>query len=85
VEKPSCEAVQEYVDSGRYLWNSGMFCFKAGTVLEQFKIYAPAIYEHALPCWEATRNKTQGNMPMMEIDPESFAAIPENSIDYAVM
>lgn len=85
VEKPSYEAAQEYVDSGRYLWNSGMFCFKAGTVLEQFKIHAPAIYEHALPCWEATRNKTQGNMPMMEIDPESFAAIPENSIDYAVM
>jgi len=85
VEKPSCEAAQEYVDSGRYLWNSGMFCFKAGTVLEQFKIHAPAIYEHALPCWEATRNKIQGNMPMVEIDPESFAAIPENSIDYAVM
>ena len=85
VEKPCREAAQEYVDSGRYLWNSGMFCFKAGTVLEQFKIHAPAIYEHALPCWEATRNKTPANMPMMEIDPESFATIPENSIDYAVM
>lgn len=85
VEKPSYEAAQEYVDSGRYLWNSGMFCFKAGTVLEQFKIHAPAIYEYALPCWEATRKKAQGNMAMMEIDPESFAAIPENSIDYAVM
>lgn len=85
VEKPSYEAAREYVDSGRYLWNSGMFCFKAGIVLEQFKIHAPAIYEHAQPCWEATRNKTQVNMPMMEIDPESFATIPENSIDYAVM
>jgi mannose-1-phosphate guanylyltransferase len=85
VEKPSYEVAQEYVDSGHYLWNSGMFCFKAGTVLEQFKIHAPAIYEHALPCWEATRKKSQGNMAMMEIDPESFAAIPENSIDYAVM
>jgi len=85
VEKPSYETALEYVGSGRYLWNSGMFCFKAGTVLEQFKIHAPAIYEHALPCWEATRNKIQGNMPMVEIDPESFAAIPENSIDYAVM
>ena len=85
VEKPSFEAAQEYVESGRYLWNSGMFCFKAGTVLEQFKIHAPAIYERALPCWEATRNNTQVNLPMMEIDPESFAAIPENSIDYAVL
>lgn len=85
VEKPSYEAAQEYVDSGRYLWNSGMFCFKAGTVLEQFRIHAPAIYEHALSCWEATRSKTQGNMPMMEIDPDTFAVIPENSIDYAIM
>ena len=85
VEKPSYEAAQEYVDSGRYLWNSGMFCFKAGTVLEQFKIHASAIYERALSCWETTRNKTPANMPMVEIDPESFATIPENSIDYAVM
>jgi len=85
VEKPSYETALEYVGSGRYLWNSGMFCFKAAAVLEQFKIHAPAIYEHALPCWEATRNKAQANLPMMEIDPESFAAIPENSIDYAVM
>jgi mannose-1-phosphate guanylyltransferase len=85
VEKPSCEAAREYVDSGRYLWNSGMFCFKAGTVLEQFKIHAPAIYERALPCWEATRNKTQSSSPMMEIDADTFAAIPENSIDYALM
>ncbi|PIQ13476.1 MAG: mannose-1-phosphate guanylyltransferase/mannose-6-phosphate isomerase [Hydrogenophilales bacterium CG18_big_fil_WC_8_21_14_2_50_58_12] len=85
VEKPSYETALEYVGSGRYLWNSGMFCFKAAAVLEQFKIHAPAIYEHALPCWEATRNKAQANLPMREIDPESFAAIPENSIDYALM
>ena len=85
VEKPSYETALEYVDSGRYLWNSGMFCFKAGTVLEQFKIHAPVIYERALPCWEATRNKTKIGSPMMEIDSDGFAAIPENSIDYAVM
>lgn len=85
VEKPSYEVAQEYVDSGRYLWNSGMFCFKAGVVLEQFKIHAPLILERAQLCWEATRNKMQSGSPMMEIDSDGFAAIPENSIDYAVM
>ena len=85
VEKPSYETAVEYVDSGRYLWNSGMFCFQAGAMLEQFKLHAPSIYEHALACWEATRSKTQGSTPMMEIDSDTFAAIPENSIDYAVM
>ena len=85
VEKPSYEAALEYVNSGRYLWNSGMFCFRAGVILQQFKLHAPSIYEHALVCWEATRNKTQGNASMLEIDPDTFELIPENSIDYAVM
>lgn len=85
VEKPSYETAQQYLESGRYLWNSGMFCFKASAVLEQLQIHAPAIYEHALACWEATRSKAQGNSQMMEIDPDTFAAIPENSIDYALM
>lgn len=85
VEKPSYETAVEYVDSGRYFWNSGMFCFKAGVLLEQFKLHASGIYEHALACWEVTRSKSQGNTPMMEIDSDTFAAIPENSIDYAIM
>ncbi len=85
VEKPSLETAQQYLDSGNYLWNSGMFCFSAGAMLEQFGIHAPAIYEHALAAWAATRDKTQGISPMMEIDAETFGAIPENSIDYAVM
>jgi len=85
VEKPSAEIAREYLESGAYLWNSGMFCFMAGTVLEQFSIHAPAIYQHALLTWAATRDKAQGNSPMMEIDAETFGAIPENSIDYAVM
>lgn len=85
VEKPSYESAVEYVESGRYFWNSGMFCFKAGVMLEQFKLHAPGIYESAMVCWETTRNKSQGNASMMEIDPDTFAGIPENSIDYAVM
>jgi mannose-1-phosphate guanylyltransferase/mannose-6-phosphate isomerase len=85
VEKPSYEMALEFIESGRYLWNSGMFCFKAGVVLEQFKTHAPAIYEQALVCWEATRDKVQTNNSMMEIDSDTFALVPENSIDYAIM
>jgi len=85
VEKPDLTTAEAYVASGRYLWNSGMFCFKAATVLEQFKTHAPAIYERALACWEATRAGIHGVSAMTEIDPDTFATIPENSIDYAVM
>jgi mannose-1-phosphate guanylyltransferase/mannose-6-phosphate isomerase len=85
VEKPSYGTALEYLESGHYLWNSGMFCFKAGVVLEQLKSHAPAIYEQALVCWGATRNKVQTNNSMMEIDSDTFALVPENSIDYALM
>jgi mannose-1-phosphate guanylyltransferase/mannose-6-phosphate isomerase len=85
VEKPSYEIAQEYVSSGRYLWNSGMFCFKAGVMLEQLKRHAPEIYRHAHQCWEATQSVIPHNPAMVEIDSDTFAAIPENSIDYAVM
>lgn len=85
VEKPSYAMALEYIESGRYLWNSGMFCFKTGVVLEQFKMHAPVIYEHVLVCWDATRDKVQTNSSMMEIDSDTFAAVPENSIDYALL
>jgi len=85
VEKPSYETAREYVDSGRYLWNSGMFCFRADAILEQFRRHSPVIYEKAQACWEETLAKSQGSAPMIEIDADGFAAIPENSIDYAVM
>jgi mannose-1-phosphate guanylyltransferase len=85
VEKPPPEAAAEYVASGRYLWNSGMFCFKAGVVLDQIERLAPAIHEGALACWEATWDKAGGNAAMMEIDRDTFARIPDRSLDYAVM
>ncbi len=85
VEKPSTELAREYLAAGRYLWNSGMFCFTAGAVLEQFGIHAAAIHEPALAAWAATRGSAQGNSPMLEIDAASFGAIPEDSIDYALM
>ncbi|MHB0985133.1 MAG: mannose-1-phosphate guanylyltransferase/mannose-6-phosphate isomerase [Sulfuricella sp.] len=85
VEKPSYELARQYVDSGRYLWNSGMFCFKAGAVLEQFNLHSPDICERVTACWEATRNKTQSNAAMTEIDPETFSSVAEDSIDYALM
>jgi mannose-1-phosphate guanylyltransferase/mannose-6-phosphate isomerase len=85
VEKPAVEAAREYVASGRFLWNSGMFCFKAGAILEQLRMHAPAVYEGALACWEATRQKCGDASAMTEIDPDSFSRIPDISLDYAVM
>ncbi len=50
VEKPSLETAQKYCASGRFLWNSGMFCFTAGTLIEQMKLHCPQIFSATLEC-----------------------------------
>jgi mannose-1-phosphate guanylyltransferase / mannose-6-phosphate isomerase len=87
VEKPPLETAREFVASGRYLWNSGMFCFKASVVLEAFKAHAPQIYVGALACWERSRANpiVDATATRINLDEESFNKIPELSIDYAVM
>lgn len=79
-EKPSFEKAEEYVKSGNYLWNSGMFCFRVGKILEAIKACAPSLYQGAVACHEAGRGRSDS-----ELDKETFSCLPEISIDYAVM
>ena len=85
VEKPSPEVARQYLASGRYLWNAGMFCFTAGTVLAEFGRHAPellAAVRHTL----ARSVTTQGaGLSMLTLDGDAFAGVPNISIDYAVM
>lgn len=85
VEKPSLEAARSYVASGRFLWNSGMFCFAAGTVLEEMRAHCPQIVEAVARCMERSRVATGEGYSQVELDAETFAAVPEDSIDYALM
>ena len=80
-EKPDSVTAQKYVDAGNYYWNSGMFCFKAGVFLEELKIYSPEVYESSL---NALKNSYNDNN-MIRIKDNDMLAIPEDSIDYAVM
>jgi len=84
-EKPSLEKAQEYLAAGNYLWNSGMFCFTAGTILAQLEQHAPELYSTAVACWEATKTASGEPLRMAEIDAESFAELADISIDYAIM
>lgn len=85
VEKPTRALASEYLASGNFLWNAGIFCFRVETILRELETHAPQLYESVLNCWEATRAKA-GNYPsMMQIDPPSFTHVPDISIDYAVM
>ena len=81
VEKPDQDTAVKYLESGEYHWNSGMFCFQAGTFLESLHRHAPDVYAAAIRVWEET---DQLQSPI-ELPAESFRECPSISIDYAVM
>jgi mannose-1-phosphate guanylyltransferase len=82
VEKPAPEVAAQFVASGRHLWNSGMFCFTARTMLDSMRTHAPDLLAAAERCWVASRDQTGD---AIRFDADTFAALPAISIDYAVM
>lgn len=81
VEKPDKATAQTYLDSGDYLWNSGMFLFKASRYLAELEAFRPDILA---ACQQAMAN-TQADLEFIRVDKQAFEACPEESIDYAVM
>lgn len=84
VEKPDADKAAEYLAAGNYLWNSGMFCFKAGVILDEMARHAPDVAKAAEACWSSLK-ESNASAQMLEIPSESFAKMPDISIDYAVM
>jgi mannose-1-phosphate guanylyltransferase/mannose-6-phosphate isomerase len=80
-EKPDRRTAEEYVVSGRYLWNSGMFLFKASTYLDELGRFNPEIVTAAKAALDGAKRRDS----MITLDGEAFAASPADSIDYAVM
>ena len=81
VEKPNIEKAKEYISSGDYLWNSGMFMFRASRYLEELKKFEPKI--HSI-CIEAVNQATE-DLDFIRISEEIFKECPNTSVDYAVM
>ena len=81
VEKPSIEVAKQYLESGDYLWNSGMFLFKASRYLEELKKHSPDIYKACQLSMEGTSKDND----FLRVNEAFFAACPSDSIDYAVM
>ena len=81
VEKPDPARAREFVESGDYYWNSGMFMFRARRYLQELARLHP---EMARIC-EAAYHAAQADLDFMRIDAASFEACPADSIDYAVM
>ncbi|WP_022932583.1 mannose-1-phosphate guanylyltransferase/mannose-6-phosphate isomerase [Treponema bryantii] len=81
VEKPCLEKAQEYLASGEYAWNSGMFVFKASTFLEELKKYNPEMAALSIEAFE----KAAVDTDFIRLNAEAFGKIKGDSIDYAVM
>ncbi len=80
VEKPNAETAQKYLDSGEFLWNSGMFMMKASIWLAQIGQHASAI----LSACEKAYAEGKEELDFYRIDNDAFTACPSDSIDYAV-
>ncbi|TLU72202.1 mannose-1-phosphate guanylyltransferase/mannose-6-phosphate isomerase [Lichenicoccus roseus] len=80
VEKPDAARAAELFQSGRHLWNSGMFVFTAETLLEEMQLYAPAVLAAARKAVEARTS----DLHFIRLDPATFRQAPDISIDYAV-
>jgi mannose-1-phosphate guanylyltransferase len=79
-EKPDEKTAKEYLKKGNYYWNSGIFCFKVSTFLEELQMHSPEIFT---ACKKAYENCVHDGV--VRIKKEDMLNIPEDSIDYAVM
>ncbi len=80
-EKPDADTAAAYVESGQYLWNAGIFLFKASTYLEELEAHDPTMALLARQAWEQADRKGQRVL----LEAESFRQIESSSIDYTVM
>jgi mannose-1-phosphate guanylyltransferase/mannose-6-phosphate isomerase len=81
VEKPDHATAVEYVASGKYYWNSGMFVFRASRYLEELSHFQPEIVAACSKALELA----QKDFDFIRLDSAAYAASPDNAIDYAVM
>tara|TARA_R110002095_G_scaffold154534_3_gene134291 strand:+ start:965 stop:2368 length:1404 start_codon:yes stop_codon:yes gene_type:complete len=80
-EKPDLKTAEDFLKSGKYLWNSGMFCFKATTYLEALEKHHPDIVTYV----RSAIDNSQEDLDFIRLDAKEFEKCTDISIDYAVM
>ncbi|ODA94251.1 mannose-1-phosphate guanylyltransferase/mannose-6-phosphate isomerase [Mesorhizobium sp. SEMIA 3007] len=81
VEKPDLATAQGYLEAGNFYWNTGIFLFRAAAMRDAFAVFQPDIWQATEAAYKAATSDLSGlYMPL-----ELYAAIPSNSIDYAIM
>ncbi len=85
VEKPSLDKAQEFFALDSFLWNSGIFCFSVGTMLQEMAKHCPDILESTRNCLVQAKKSADQGSSHLDISAEDFMDVPDDSIDYAVM
>ncbi|MBB3179817.1 mannose-1-phosphate guanylyltransferase [Variovorax sp. Sphag1AA] len=81
IEKPDLQTAQDFLATGRYYWNSGMFCFTADAIIAAFDTHAPDVLAAARRAMDTSRMVDEA----IQFDAHTFGLQPDISIDYAVM
>ncbi|MDX8398332.1 MAG: mannose-1-phosphate guanylyltransferase/mannose-6-phosphate isomerase [Mariprofundaceae bacterium] len=81
VEKPDLATAEKMLDEGGYYWNSGMFVWKCSVILKELELYLPEVWD----VLTKMRVRWQGGEPWQEVIRDSFADMPDISIDYGIM
>ena len=85
VEKPDASTAQQYLDGGGYYWNAGMFVLKASVWLQALEQFRPDILQATTLAWAKRNTDANSAIPFIRPGKAEFAAIPAESVDYAVM
>lgn len=81
VEKPDLKTAKFYLEQGNYLWNSGMFMFKAATLIDELTVYSPEIVTSV----NNAINNAKQDLDFIRLDKQAFESSPSDAIDYALM
>ena len=81
VEKPDLQTAKSYLEQGNYLWNSGMFMFKANTLIDELTTHSPDIIKSV----NSSISNAKQDLDFIRLDKQAFESSPSDSIDYALM
>lgn len=84
VEKPNLELATEYIESGNYQWNSGMFCGQVKTFLEEFQLHSPNVVKQVENCLAISELSNLQKNKIIHLEPKTFIQAENISVDYAL-
>jgi mannose-1-phosphate guanylyltransferase/mannose-6-phosphate isomerase len=85
VEKPDLATAKKYLEAGNFYWNSGMFCFAAGTMATAMEKHCPQVIAACRAALAAANRRKSRGADVIDLDETEFAKAPKISVDYAVM